>query len=267
MVADESLQKTGLISAAQANKTLIMGSSAYGPWQQLSLYQWLQVPESASPRDIRNAYRRLAVQYHTDKVDKHPICQETAGLLFKQINAAHQLLMDPEQRQKYDQQREERRRRERMSSLGRQPTGGHSHAAATPARPTASTAAQRAAPGAQFRNWPVVSLIMRFPLASILRVYEEEDLLPTIREELDLWSIPRVGTPCSVLVPLAQVRQGLYHSSTIKMVFGTAEYAVLVHLTGDSSLTELSSVTRLFALDADARRVAQELQRRAGPRR
>ncbi len=59
-------------------------------------YQVLGLSKSASDDDLKNAYRRLARQYHPD-VNKSP----DAEARFKEINEAYQVLSDPQKREAY----------------------------------------------------------------------------------------------------------------------------------------------------------------------
>lgn len=61
-------------------------------------YDTLGVPRTASHRDIRKAYRKLAVTYHPDK---HHGDTRYESLL-KEINIAYETLSDPQSREAYD---------------------------------------------------------------------------------------------------------------------------------------------------------------------
>jgi hypothetical protein len=62
------------------------------------LYLILEVPRSATAIDIKKSYRRLAQLYHPDRnASTH------AETLFKEINAAYEVLSDPRKRSEYDQ--------------------------------------------------------------------------------------------------------------------------------------------------------------------
>ncbi len=61
-------------------------------------YAVLGVSESASPEDIKKAYRKLARKYHPD-VSK----EENADDKFKDLGEAYEVLKDPEKRAEYDE--------------------------------------------------------------------------------------------------------------------------------------------------------------------
>jgi len=62
-------------------------------------YKILGLDKSASPKDVKNAYRKLARKYHPDLNPNNA----DAKTNFQQINEANEVLSDPEKRKKYDQ--------------------------------------------------------------------------------------------------------------------------------------------------------------------
>ncbi|MDG2989733.1 J domain-containing protein [Candidatus Synechococcus calcipolaris G9] len=62
-------------------------------------YQILGVAKTATEKEIRTAFKRLARKYHPDLNPGDLSAEEK----FKEINEAHEVLSDPEKRQKYDQ--------------------------------------------------------------------------------------------------------------------------------------------------------------------
>ncbi|MBN2782783.1 MAG: J domain-containing protein [Campylobacterales bacterium] len=62
-----------------------------------SLYETLEINESATESEIKKAYRKLARQYHPD-VNKSPEAEEK----FKEINAAYEILSDKQKKAQYD---------------------------------------------------------------------------------------------------------------------------------------------------------------------
>ena len=64
----------------------------------IDYYQTLGINKSASPEDIKKAYRKLARKYHPDV---NPGDKE-ADKKFKELNEANEVLSNPENRSKYD---------------------------------------------------------------------------------------------------------------------------------------------------------------------
>ena len=63
------------------------------------LYEILEVDSTASPSEIKSAYRSLARKYHPDANPDNP----EAGERFKEIASAYEILSDPNRRARYDQ--------------------------------------------------------------------------------------------------------------------------------------------------------------------
>ena len=62
-------------------------------------YKVLGVSKSASPAEIKSAYRKLAKKYHPDKNPD----DAQAEAKFKEASEAYETLGDPEKRKNYDQ--------------------------------------------------------------------------------------------------------------------------------------------------------------------
>jgi curved DNA-binding protein CbpA len=122
-------------------------------------YGALGLPRGASPRQVREAYRRLAKQNHPDlHHDAH------AGERMQRINEAWQILSSPARRERYDA---DARRRAPNN------TGRHWTAAPRQARPAAERRAWATAADADMRSGsapnpvPLIALLIVVPLAAV----------------------------------------------------------------------------------------------------
>ena len=96
----------------------------------IDYYQVLGVPKTATEKEIKDAYRKLARKHHPDL---NPNDAE-ANKKFQQLNEANEVLSDPEKRKKYDKYGEnwqhgeeyEKYQREQQANRQQEPfTGGH----------------------------------------------------------------------------------------------------------------------------------------------
>src|SRR5690242_3339850 len=62
-------------------------------------YATLGIPKTASEKDVKQAYRKLARKFHPDVNPG----DKSAESKFKEINEAYEVIGDPEKRKKYDE--------------------------------------------------------------------------------------------------------------------------------------------------------------------
>jgi DnaJ-class molecular chaperone len=68
---------------------------------QNDYYQILGIDQKASPRQIKDSFRKLAFKYHPDRNRENP----TAAEKMKRVNEAYAVLSDPAKRREYDAMR------------------------------------------------------------------------------------------------------------------------------------------------------------------
>lgn len=64
-----------------------------------SYYELLELPPSASPQDLRQAFRSLSKRFHPDTT---ALPQPEAEQAFQQLQQAYAVLSDPDARRRYD---------------------------------------------------------------------------------------------------------------------------------------------------------------------
>src|SRR3989304_3655115 len=67
--------------------------------QKRDYYEVLSVSRSASPEEIKKAYRKIAMQWHPDK---NPDNKKESEEKFKEAAEAYSILSDPQKRSQYD---------------------------------------------------------------------------------------------------------------------------------------------------------------------
>ena len=87
-------------------------------------YGILGVGRGASEKEIRSAYRRLARKYHPDVNPNN----EAAEARFKEINAANEVLSNPESRKKYDSYGDNWQHADEIERAQQSGRGGRRHA-------------------------------------------------------------------------------------------------------------------------------------------
>jgi DnaJ homolog subfamily C member 3 len=98
--AVESLPEGETERKQQAQKKVQEAQVALKQSKEKNYYKILGVPRTATSKEIKSAYRKLALQYHPDKVKAED--KEEAEKKFQDIGEAYEVLSDAELKGKYD---------------------------------------------------------------------------------------------------------------------------------------------------------------------
>src|ERR1039457_2810460 len=79
-------------------------------------YKTLGVSKTATEKEVKAAFRKLARQYHPDVNPGN----KTAESTFKQVNEAYEIISDPDKRKKYDQYGDQWQHGDQMAEAARQ---------------------------------------------------------------------------------------------------------------------------------------------------
>ena len=102
---------------SQKGKTIY---PAFGGADMSNYYDTLSVSRNASEKEIRQAYRKLAREYHPDVNRTDAAAEEK----FKEINEAYGVLCDEESRKRYDRYGDNWRQADQYNQAGPSPSGG-----------------------------------------------------------------------------------------------------------------------------------------------
>lgn len=84
-------------------------------------YEILGIRENATPEEIKEAYRKRALETHPDRTGSEAKQEE-----FIKVNAAYQTLSNPQDRAQFDRQLRQKRRKERSGHVRFQSRNGRS---------------------------------------------------------------------------------------------------------------------------------------------
>jgi len=148
-------------------------------------YDNLQVSENASPEVIRGAYRYLSQKWHPDK---NPDRVEEAARITRVINAAYEVLSDPQRRKEHDDWIAARRKADTPKQPPRDTESKNTEepAGARPQAPTPSDQPSLRVAGRMNHEWAWTASLV--PVIALVA----ETLLPPVESYL-LWTYISIG--------------------------------------------------------------------------
>lgn len=101
--AEQSIRRAKTIDPSlNLNERLKNYSQLAKKAKQKDFYKILDIQKTATPADIKKAYRKMAMKYHPDKNQGSKEEQDTAEKKFKEISEAYNVLSDENKKQRYD---------------------------------------------------------------------------------------------------------------------------------------------------------------------
>lgn len=97
VVINESNYSCKIIQPNDIDKQICAYHRMEEVWDNCNYYETLRIPQTATKREIRLAYLKLAKEFHPDHNDN-----PNSTLMFERINEAYNTLYDDEIREKYD---------------------------------------------------------------------------------------------------------------------------------------------------------------------
>lgn len=138
----------------------------------LTLYEILEINETATQDEVKKAYKTLALKHHPDK---NPNSKEQSEAKFKQIALAYEVLGDGEKRSQYNRKLADQKRAKGPDADIKSPSHSHTQAGGSSSHsPTSSNHSffnnkPRPSNWLTFKNFELIIGVM---IGVILAIYE-----------------------------------------------------------------------------------------------